>query len=78
MIPPTWEALANGNITVARAGVLLLEFAAASASQGSQAGYGSRSYDWSNKQVRRRPVPKALSPQPGQPSGLRQPLLRLV
>ena len=51
VIKPTWDAAPNGGTLLSRPGVLLLEFAAAAASQGGQAGYGSRSYDWANKQV---------------------------
>ena len=51
VIKPQWEAAANGGLAMKRTGVILLEFAPANAGQGGQAGYGSRSYDWNNKQV---------------------------
>ena len=51
VIKPQWEAAANGGLAIKRTGVILLEFAPANASQGGQAGYGSRSYDWNSKQV---------------------------
>ena len=51
MIKPQWEAAANGSLALKRTGVVLLEFAPANPGQGGQAGYGSRSYDWNNKQV---------------------------
>lgn len=50
VIKPTWEVSSNGMQSISRAGVILLEFAAGGGGQGGQAGYGSRSYDWSAKQ----------------------------
>lgn len=49
VIKPTWEVASNGNTTITRAGVMLLEFAASSGQ--SQTSFGTRSYDWSKKQV---------------------------
>lgn len=49
VIKPTWDVTSNGNKSITRAGVMLLEFAA-SAGQ-SQTSFGNRSYDWSKKQV---------------------------
>lgn len=57
MIKPTWEVGGNGDQSISRAGVILLEFAAVGGSQGAQSSYGSRAYDWTSKQVRAASLP---------------------
>lgn len=50
-IKPEWRSSANGDISVTRPGVMLLEFAAVAQGGGDQQGYGQRNYDWSNKET---------------------------